>query len=104
MTVPAEMFNALLNARMFMTALANPAETPKVPKEIRQRALDRLRHYPSEHEIRALETMFNNSTQDKGIVIGQTNKELQRIAGEATIMNTRLSELSQMLQEFINKT
>lgn len=103
MTTPEEMFNSMLSARMFMLALLDPALTPKVPKEIRQRSRDRLKHYPSEFEISRLREMFNNSNKDKGIIIGETNKELQRIAGEVAMSNKRLSEMSQYLQEFINK-
>jgi len=103
MTTPEEMFNSLMSARMFMVALLDPAITPKVPKEVRQRSRDRLKHFPSEFEINQLREMFNNSNKDKNIIIAETNKELQRIAGEFTIANKRLSEVSQSLQEFINK-
>ena len=47
MTLPEEMFNSIRSARMFMTALMDPALTPKVPKEIRSRARDRLKHFAS---------------------------------------------------------
>lgn len=103
MTLPEEMFNSIRNARMFMLALLDPTMTPKVPKEIRQRASDRLRHFPSEFEINNLEEMFNNSHKDKGIIIGETNKQLNRVANEIMISQNTLKQMTTALQEFVNK-
>ena len=103
MTLPDEMFNSLRSARMFMCALMDPAMTPKVPKEIRSRARDRLKHFPSEFDINQLEMMYNNSHKDKGVAIGEINSELKRIAGEAMLVNSRLTSLSSGIQELINK-
>ena len=103
MTLPSEMFNSLRSARMFMCALMDPAMTPKVPKEIRSRARDRLKHFPSEFDINQLEEMHNNSNKDKGVAIGEINSELKRIAGEAMLVNSRLTSLSSGIQELINK-
>ena len=103
MTLPSEMFNSLRSARMFMCALMDPALTPKVPKEIRSRARDRLKHFPSEFDINQLEEMYNNSHKDKGVIIGEINTELKRIAGETMLVNSRLTNLSAGIQELINK-
>lgn len=88
---------------MFMCALMDPALTPKVPKEIRSRARDRLKHFPSEFDINQLEEMYNNSHKDKGVIIGEINTELKRIAGETMLVNSRLTNLSAGIQELINK-
>lgn len=103
MTLPSEMFNSLRSARMFMCALMDPAMTPKVPKEIRSRARDRLKHFPSEFDINQLEEMYNTSHTDKNVIVGQTNKELRSVAGEIAIAGKRLNEVTDALQQFINK-
>ena len=103
MTIPEEMFNSIRSARMFMVALLDPALTPKVPKEIRQRASDRLKHFPSDYEINNLQGMFNNSHKDKGIIIGETNKELNRVGNEIMIAQNSLKQMAAALQEFVNK-
>jgi hypothetical protein len=51
MTMPDERFRAVRYAREFMHDLLDPKKTPKVPKEIRRRALSVLRHYPMEGEM-----------------------------------------------------
>ena len=89
--------------REFLFELLNPGKTPRVSKEVRKRASECLKHFPMKHEIDDLEQMYNNSHKDKGILVGETNKELQHIAGEIAIANKRLSEVSQTLQQVINK-
>lgn len=48
MTMPYERKNAVLNTQRFLLDLSNPRITPRVPKEIRDRARSLLKHYPSE--------------------------------------------------------
>ncbi len=38
-----------------MVALLDPSMTPKVPKHIRLRARDRLKHFPNEFDIKQME-------------------------------------------------
>ncbi len=47
MTLPDERYRAVLYAEEFLRAIANPGITKRVPKELRQRAQNILRHYPS---------------------------------------------------------
>ena len=103
MTLPDEMFNSLRAARSFMTDMLDPALYPKLPKQVRLAARARLKHFPTDYDINQLEQMYNNSNKDKGILIGETNAELQRIAGEAMLVNARLTKVSQSIQELINK-
>ena len=103
MTLPDEMFNSLRAARSFMSDLLDPSVYPKIPKQTRMAASVRLKHFPTEYDINQLEEMYNNSNKDKSILIGETNKELQRIAAEAMLVNSRLSKVSQSIQELINK-
>ncbi len=51
MTLPYERLRAVLYTREFLFDLLAPSKTPKVPKEIRERAKSLLRHYPFEAEM-----------------------------------------------------
>lgn len=103
MTLPDEMFNSLRAARSFMTDMLDPAVYPKLPKQVRLAARARLKHFPTEHDINELEKMHTNSHKDKGVMIGEINTELQRIAGESMLVNSRLTRLSSGIQELLNK-
>lgn len=103
MTLPDEWFNSLRNTQQFLIDLLDPSKSPKVPKEVRKRAGDCLKHFPFDHTINELEFLYNNSHKDKGIILGETNKELQKIANEALLVNSRLIKLSSSIQDMINK-
>ena len=103
MTLPDEMFNSIRAARSFMTDMLDPSVCPKVPKQVRMAARARLKHFPTEFDIKQLEEMYNNSHKDKGIAIGEINTELKRIAGEAMLVNSKLTTLSSGIQELLNK-
>lgn len=47
MTLPDERYRAVLQTREFLFDLADPKKIPRLPKEIRQRAVWCLRHYPN---------------------------------------------------------
>jgi hypothetical protein len=51
MTLPDERYRAIRQTREFLRDLLDPRKTPKVPKEIRQRASRALRHFPSEYDM-----------------------------------------------------
>jgi hypothetical protein len=103
MTLPNEWFISMKKNRQFLFDLLNPDITPKVPKEIRKRASECLKHFPMQPEIDDLEKMYDNSHKDKAIILGETNRELQRIAGEAMLVNSRLTKLSAVIQDMLNK-
>ncbi len=86
-----------------MTDMLDPALYPKLPKQVRMAARERLKHFPTEYDIKQLEEMYNNSNKDKGVLVGEINKELQRIAGEAMLVNSKLTKLSAGVQELLNK-
>ena len=46
MTLPSEEVNSLLAARRFLFDIINPKATPRVSKEVRERARRIIRHYP----------------------------------------------------------
>ena len=49
--MPDERYRAVLYAEEFLRAIADPAITKRIPKEIRQRARGVLRHYPSAWDL-----------------------------------------------------
>jgi hypothetical protein len=51
MTLPDERYRALKCGYEFLLELLDPKKTPKVPKEIRQRAHHVLRHYPTTYHL-----------------------------------------------------
>lgn len=103
MTMPDEMFNSLRNARHFMLALMDPKQTPKVPKEIRKRARDRLKHFPSEYEIKQLEQMHENMNEDPNIVFGECMKRLDSVRAELILAERKVTEVGNAIVETINK-
>ena len=67
MTLPDERYRALVNTRNFLRSLLDPAQTPKVPKEIRKRAYVCLKHYPWDTDMDelALQSPSILSMEDK---------------------------------------
>lgn len=47
MTMPNERTRSIFAAKRFLQSLLNPAETKRIPKEIRLQAYSVLRHFPS---------------------------------------------------------
>ena len=66
MTLPIERTNAVLNTEEFLTDLLDPKKTPRVPKEIRQRAARCLRHYPSRYNMEYISESFE-ALKDDGL-------------------------------------
>lgn len=65
MTLPDERFRAILQTEEFLRALTDPALTPRVPKDIRQRALRCLRHYPMYYQLKELEVAAPDVVQER---------------------------------------
>jgi hypothetical protein len=51
MTLPYENYFSLHNTRSFLTDLMDTKKSPKVPKAVRQRARNLLKHFPADFEI-----------------------------------------------------
>jgi hypothetical protein len=51
MTLPYERLRAVNKTREFLFDILIPSKTPRIPKEIRQRARSLLKHYPFESEL-----------------------------------------------------
>lgn len=47
MTLPDQRRLAVLRTEEFLKDLLDPKKTPRIPKEVRQRAYSCLKHYPS---------------------------------------------------------
>lgn len=92
MTLPQEMFDSIRSARHFMLALMNPKETPKVPKEIRKRARDRLKHFPSEYEIKELERLFYLADGDPNVLLNEAMRKLDSVRGECVVLERKTQE------------
>jgi hypothetical protein len=51
MTLPDERYRALVYTERFLMDLCDPSATPKVPRTVRQRAAQCLRHYPTSYHL-----------------------------------------------------
>jgi len=51
MTMPRERRQAVIRTEKFLIDLMDPKKTPRVPKEIRKKAAQCLRHYPTDYDM-----------------------------------------------------
>lgn len=51
MTIPAERYRAVKRTHEFLQELLDAKATPRVPREIRQRARSLLKHYPRYYDM-----------------------------------------------------
>jgi hypothetical protein len=79
MTTTEEMMRAIDSAYSFLLDLMNPGKTPRVPKEIRQRARRVSKHFPFNHEYLLLHTaeLQHNRLVDEIEVLQNTCDHLQ---------------------------
>lgn len=101
MTLPEEMFNAIRSARHFMLALMDPKQTPKVPKEVRKRARDRLKHFPNEFEIDNLEKMHANMQNDPNIVFNECMRTLDSVRFELILAERKVDKVRNEIVQVI---
>jgi hypothetical protein len=52
MTLPDERYRAVKQTEQLLKDLCNASKTPRVPKDIRQRASGCLRHYPGSYDMK----------------------------------------------------
>lgn len=82
MTLPDERYRAVLAAEQFLLDLCSSKKTPRIPKEIRQRAGGILRHFPSKSNMQtaaeAAPTVFAERMEQlhRWVVLG--NKPLDQ--------------------------
>ncbi|NBP58606.1 hypothetical protein EBU71_19125 [bacterium] len=51
MTLPDERYHALIQTRTLLFHLCSPHMTPRVPRAIRERAMNLLRHFPTDYHL-----------------------------------------------------
>lgn len=103
MTMPEEMFQAIRNARHFMVALMDPKQTPKVPKEVRKRARDRLKHFPSEFEVNELEKIHGLAGRNPNILFNECMKRLDSVRAELIMAGAKVDDAQRKIIETINQ-
>ena len=52
MTLPYERVQAVINTEQFLYQLLDPKKTPRIPKSVRKRAAELLKHYPTEYYVK----------------------------------------------------
>jgi hypothetical protein len=52
MTLPDERYRAVVQTKEFLIDLCSSQRTPRVPKDVRQKAYWLLRHYPSDWDMK----------------------------------------------------
>jgi len=86
-----------------MMALMDPTQTPKVPKSIRERARARLKHFPSDYDVRQLEKLFETAESDPKVLIKNCFDELASINASNIMTNKELNKIASVLSDFPNK-
>jgi hypothetical protein len=66
MTLPDERYRAILYAKSLCEDLLDSKKTPRVPKEIRRRALGVLRHFPEDYYLSMLADSRPDILERKG--------------------------------------
>lgn len=69
MTVPRERTNAVMWTAQFLLQLTDPKQTPRVPKDVRERAIHLLRHYPTQYEMEIISSREDGDDQHPQIKI-----------------------------------
>jgi hypothetical protein len=66
MTLPDERYRAIMYAKSLCEDLLDPRKTPRVPKDVRRRALGVLRHFPGEDYLSMLAESRPDIIERKG--------------------------------------
>lgn len=65
MTLPDERYRSIRITAQLLTDLCNSNSTPRVPREIRQRAAQCLRHFPGTYDLKQLESAAPHVVQER---------------------------------------
>ena len=78
MTLPDERYRSIRITETLLTDLCNSRATPRVPREIRIRAAQCLRHYPGHYDLQQLELAAPH-------VVQQQMDDLHRMVAAYTV-------------------
>ena len=70
MTLPNEEYYSLVAAKNFLYDLLNPAHTPKLPSEIRERAARVLKHFPMQHRLNEI---YKDHVNTKHFIVSENH-------------------------------
>jgi len=65
MTLPDERYRSIRMAEQLLRDLCDPKLTPRIPSEVRVRAMSALRHYPGTHDLAQLELAAPHVVQQR---------------------------------------
>ena len=87
MTLPDERYRAIRITETLLTDLCSSTRTPRIPKEIRQRAAQCLRHYPGLYDLQQLESAAPHVVQERmeplhKMVMQYSNEDLREQADD----------------------
>lgn len=92
MTLPDERYRAIIYAEKFCQDLLDPKKTPRVPKQIRQRALAILRHFPDEYYLSMLAEARPDIIERRGEPFDPLYKMVKEYDLAKQTLNTSLHE------------
>ncbi len=87
MTLPDERYRAIRITETLLTDLCSSKATPGVPRVIRQRAAQCLRHYPGYHDLTQLELAAPHVVQQQmeplhRMVMQYSNEDLRELSDD----------------------
>lgn len=89
MTLPDERYRAVLAAEQLLKDLCDRSKTPRVPREIRQRASWCLRHYPGTWDMQRAASAAPDVFQERMEVLHRWIRAAEELQGEDTVDKSR---------------
>ena len=84
MTLPDERYRAVLVAKSLLIELCDPKKTPRVPRAVRLRAAQALRHYPSDYDM-------SKAAQTSPDIFAERLEDLHRFILQGSLDNSEKS-------------
>jgi len=82
MTLPDERYRAVQTAESLLVDLCDPKKTPRVPRSVRVRAVQALRHFPSRYDM-------DRAAQLAPGVFSEKMEDLHRFIAAGSLDNER---------------
>ena len=110
MTLPHEEVNSLKAVRRFLYDLLDPSKTPRVPREIRQRAHRVSKHFPMDFSIQErypdviVDALSNVNARYGNTLkrLAQSEKEDTMTEDTNTTTTTRNNYLAEIVEQYLN--